>query len=114
LYHGAFQRIPAARLASAGPALLARAAPAAAGARRGRPRPGARRRAGPRPGGKARLVTKNVVERMIDGESGKIQELSGENSGTARCRRAVARFAGVALAGSFAEPLALPGYERMP
>ncbi len=60
------------------------------------------------------LVTKDLVERMIDEELGKIQKLSGENFDTARYGRAVALFTEVALADSFAEFLTLPGYERMP
>jgi malate synthase len=60
------------------------------------------------------LVTKDVVERMIDEELGKIQELSGGNFDTARYGRAVALFTEVALADSFAEFLTLPAYERMP
>jgi malate synthase len=60
------------------------------------------------------LVTKDVVERMIDEELGKIQELNGEGLDTARYGRAVALFTEVALADSFAEFLTLPAYERMP
>jgi malate synthase len=60
------------------------------------------------------LVTKDVVERMIDEELGKIQKLSGGNFDTARYGRAVALFTEVALADSFAEFLTLPAYERMP
>ncbi|HEY1820322.1 MAG TPA: malate synthase A [Trebonia sp.] len=60
------------------------------------------------------LVTKDVVERMIDEELGKIQKLNGENFDTARYGQAVALFTEVALADSFAEFLTLPAYERMP
>ncbi len=60
------------------------------------------------------LVTNDVVERMIDEELGKIQQLSGENFDTARYGQAVALFSEVALADSFAEFLTLPAYERMP
>jgi malate synthase len=60
------------------------------------------------------LVTKDVVERMIDEELGKIRELAGDGFGTARYGQAVALFAEVALADSFAEFLTLPAYERMP
>src|SRR6201986_623862 len=45
------------------------------------------------------LVTKEVVERMIDEELVKIQELAGESFDTARYGRAVALFTEVALAG---------------
>jgi malate synthase len=60
------------------------------------------------------LVTKDVVERMIDEELGKIRELAGDNFETARYGQAVALFTEVALADSFAEFLTLPAYERMP
>jgi malate synthase len=60
------------------------------------------------------LVTKDVVERMIDEELEKIHELAGDNFDTARYGQAVALFTEVALADSFAEFLTLPAYERMP
>jgi malate synthase len=60
------------------------------------------------------LVTKDVVERMIDEELVKIQELNGGSFDTARYGQAVALFTEVALADSFAEFLTLPAYERMP
>jgi malate synthase len=60
------------------------------------------------------LVTKDVVERMIDEELGKIRELVGDSFDTARYGQAVALFTEVALADSFAEFLTLPAYERMP
>jgi malate synthase len=60
------------------------------------------------------LVTKDVVERMIDEELGKIHELTGEGFDTARYGQAVALLTEVALADSFAEFLTLPAYERMP
>jgi malate synthase len=60
------------------------------------------------------LVTKDVVERMIDEELVKIQELNGDGFDTARYGQAVALFTEVALADSFAEFLTLPAYERMP
>jgi malate synthase len=60
------------------------------------------------------LVTKDVVERMIDEELGKIQELSADNFDTARYGQAVALFTEVALADYFVEFLTLPAYERMP
>ncbi len=60
------------------------------------------------------LVTKDVVERMIDEELGKIREMSAGSFSTARYGQAVALFTEVALADSFAEFLTLPAYERMP
>jgi malate synthase len=60
------------------------------------------------------LVTKDVVERMIDEELAKIHELNGDGFDTARYGQAVALFTEVALADSFAEFLTLPAYERMP
>jgi len=58
------------------------------------------------------LVTKDVVERMIDEELVKISELAGFDA--ARYGQAVALFTEVALADSFAEFFTLPAYERMP
>ncbi|MDX6421631.1 MAG: malate synthase [Trebonia sp.] len=60
------------------------------------------------------LVTKDMVERMIDEELGKIRELAGDGFDAARYGQAVALFTEVALADSFAEFLTLPAYERMP
>ncbi len=60
------------------------------------------------------LVTKDVVERMIDEELVKIRELYGDSFDAARYGQAVALFTEVALADSFAEFLTLPAYERMP
>jgi malate synthase len=60
------------------------------------------------------LVTKDVVERMIDEELVKIRELAGDEFDPARYGQAVALFTEVALADSFAEFLTLPAYERMP
>jgi len=60
------------------------------------------------------LVTKDVVERMIDEELVKIRELAGDDFDPARYGQAVALFTEVALADSFAEFLTLPAYERMP
>jgi malate synthase len=60
------------------------------------------------------LVTRDVVERMIDEELGKIHQLSGESFDSARYGQAVALFTEVALAESFAEFVTLPAYERMP
>jgi malate synthase len=60
------------------------------------------------------LVTKDVVERMIDEELVKIHGLAGDDFDPARYGQAVALFTEVALADSFAEFLTLPAYERMP
>jgi malate synthase len=60
------------------------------------------------------LVTKDVVERMIDEELGQIREVTGDGFDTARYGQAVALFTEVALADSFAEFLTLPAYDRMP
>ena len=60
------------------------------------------------------LVTKDVVERMIDEELVKIRELAGDSFDAARYGQAVALFTEVALADSFTEFLTLPAYERMP
>ncbi|HWG60985.1 MAG TPA: malate synthase A [Streptosporangiaceae bacterium] len=60
------------------------------------------------------LVTKDVVERMIDEELAKIHELAADSFDAARYGQAVALFTEVALADSFAEFLTLPAYERMP
>jgi malate synthase len=60
------------------------------------------------------LVTKDVVERMIDEELVKIREATGDGFDADRYGQAVALFTEVALADSFAEFLTLPAYERMP
>ncbi len=60
------------------------------------------------------LVTKDVVERMIDEELVKISELASGGFNAARYGQAVALFTEVALADSFVEFLTLPAYERMP
>ena len=60
------------------------------------------------------LVTKDVVERMIDEELVKISELAAGDFDAARYGQAVALFTEVALADAFAEFLTLPAYERMP
>jgi malate synthase len=60
------------------------------------------------------LVTKDVVERMIDEELEKIRVLASDSFDTARYGQAVALFTEVALADSFTEFLTLPAYERMP
>jgi hypothetical protein len=60
------------------------------------------------------LVTKDVVERMIEEELLKIQELNGDGFDTARYGQAAGPFTEVALADSFTEFLTLPACERMP
>jgi malate synthase len=60
------------------------------------------------------LVTRDVVERMIDEELGKIHQQADESFDSARYGQAVALFTEVALADTFAEFLTLPAYERMP
>ena len=60
------------------------------------------------------LVTKDVVERMIDEELVKIRQLAGGSFDAARYGQAVALFTEVALADSFSDFLTLPAYERMP
>jgi malate synthase len=60
------------------------------------------------------LVTKDVVERMIDEELVKIREHEGDGFDAARYGQAVGLFTEVALADAFAEFLTLPAYERMP
>ena len=60
------------------------------------------------------LVTKDVVERIIDEELAKISEASADAFNAARYGQAVALFTEVALADTFTEFLTLPAYERMP
>jgi malate synthase len=60
------------------------------------------------------LVTRDVVERMIDEELVKIRDQAGDTFDTARYGQAVALFTEVALADTFVEFLTLPAYERMP
>jgi malate synthase len=60
------------------------------------------------------LVTKDLVERLIDEELVKIRELAGDSFDAARYGQAVALFSEVALAGSFADFLTVPAYDRMP
>ena len=60
------------------------------------------------------LVTRDVVERMIDEELLKIRDQAGDTFDAARYGQAVALFTEVALADTFAEFLTLPAYERMP
>jgi malate synthase len=60
------------------------------------------------------LVTKDLVERLIDEELTKIRVLAGEDFDAERYGQAVALFTEVALADSFVEFLTIPAYERMP
>jgi malate synthase len=60
------------------------------------------------------LVTRDLVERMIDEELVKIREAVGDAFDAARYGQAVALFTEVALADSFADFLTVPAYERMP
>jgi malate synthase len=60
------------------------------------------------------LVTRDVVERMIDEELMKIRELTGESFDAARYGQAVALFTEVALMDAYTMFLTLPAYERMP
>jgi malate synthase len=60
------------------------------------------------------LVTRDLVERMIDEELVKIREAVGDAFDTARYGQSVALFTEVALADSFAEFLTVPAYDRMP
>src|SRR6516165_5054096 len=64
--------------------------------------------------GEGPLVTKDVVERMIDEELVKISAALGGAFDAARYDQAVALFTEVALADDYAEFLTLPAYERMP
>jgi len=60
------------------------------------------------------VVTRDLVERLIDEELAKIRAASGDAFDTARYGQAVALFTEVALADSYAEFLTIPAYERMP
>ena len=60
------------------------------------------------------LVTRDLVEGMIDEELVKIREAAGDSFDAARYGQAVALFTEVALADSYAEFLTIPAYERMP
>jgi malate synthase len=60
------------------------------------------------------LVTRDLVERIIREELGKITEQAGAAFDAARYEEAVALFKEVALADDYAEFLTLPAYERMP
>jgi malate synthase len=60
------------------------------------------------------LVTRDLVERLIDDELSKIRALTGDGFDAARYGQAVALFTEVALADDFADFLTIPAYERMP
>jgi malate synthase len=60
------------------------------------------------------LVTRDVVERMIDEELVKIREHAAESFDAARYGQAVALFTEVALMDAYTMFLTLPAYERMP
>jgi malate synthase len=60
------------------------------------------------------LVTRELVERLIDEELTKIRALTGEDFDAERYGQAVALFSEVALADSFVDFLTIPAYERMP
>jgi malate synthase len=60
------------------------------------------------------LVTKDLVERLIDEELVKIRAAAGEAFDAERYGQATALFTEVALADSFADFLTIPAYERMP
>jgi len=60
------------------------------------------------------LVTRDLVEQLIDDELSKIRALTGDGFDAARYGQAVALFTEVALADDFADFLTIPAYERMP
>ncbi len=60
------------------------------------------------------LVSRELVERLIDEELTKIRAMGGEAFDAERYGQAVALFTEVALADNFAEFLTIPAYERMP
>ena len=60
------------------------------------------------------VVTRDLVERLIDEELTKIRALTGDDFDAEQYGQAVALFTEVALADNFAEFLTLPAYERMP
>jgi malate synthase len=59
-------------------------------------------------------VTQDLVEQLIDEELTKIREQTADAFDAERYGQAVALFAEVALADSFADFLTVPAYERMP
>ncbi len=60
------------------------------------------------------LVTRELVEQIIDEELAKIAAVPGGAFDDARYEQAAALFTEVALADDYAEFLTLPAYERMP
>jgi len=60
------------------------------------------------------LVTRDLVEQLIDDELSKIRALTGDGFDAERYGQAVALFTEVALADDFADFLTIPAYERMP
>jgi len=60
------------------------------------------------------LVSRDMVERLIDEELSKIRAAAGPDFDAAQYGQAVALFSEVALADQFAEFLTIPAYERMP
>jgi len=60
------------------------------------------------------VVTKNLVERLIDEELTSIRALTGDSFDAAQYGQAVALFTEVALADTYADFLTIPAYERMP
>ena len=60
------------------------------------------------------IVTRELVERLIDEELSKIRAAAGDGFDAERYGQAVALFTEVALADDFVDFLTLPAYERMP
>jgi len=60
------------------------------------------------------VVTRDLVERLIDEELTKIRAMAGDAFDAERYGQAVALFTEVALADTFADFLTIPAYERMP
>jgi len=60
------------------------------------------------------VVTRELVEALIDEELGTIREQAGDDFDAAQYGQAVALFTEVALADTFADFLTIPAYERMP
>ena len=60
------------------------------------------------------VVTRELVEQLIDEELTKIRAAAGEDFDAAQYGQATALFSEVALADEFVEFLTLPAYERMP
>jgi malate synthase len=60
------------------------------------------------------LVTRGLVERIVDEELAKIRENAGAAFDAPRYEQATALFTEVGLADTYAEFLTIPAYERMP